>query len=156
MICPYCGHSESKVINSRSCQNGAAIRRRRECQKCISRFTTYEQAENIATLVVKKDGRREPFDRDKILRKLQVACHKRNVPFEDLERLVGNVEKQVQSTIEKEINARQIGEMVLIQLKEIDQVAYVRFASVYRDFADANEFIAEVRELLKQGNKTGS
>ncbi len=151
MNCPYCEHPDSKVINSRSNQNGSAVRRRRECQSCQRRFTTYEQVEQIPTQVVKKDGRREPFERDKILRGLQVACRKRNVPFEELERIVDHVEKQVQNSIEKEIDADGIGELVLKRLKDVDGVAYVRFASVYRDFADIGEFSEEVRDLLKQG-----
>ena len=151
MNCPYCQSPDSKVINSRSNQDGSAVRRRRECQSCQKRFTTYEQVEHIPTQVVKKDGRREPFDRDKILRGLQVACRKRNVPFEELERIVDYVDKQVHSLIEKEIAADAIGELVLKRLKDVDGVAYVRFASVYRDFADIGEFSQEVRDLLRQG-----
>jgi len=154
MKCPFCGHLESKVINSRPSQNDEAIRRRRECLKCEKRFTTYEQIENIPTLVVKKGNEREPFDREKILRGLQIACRKRNVPFSELERIVNHVEKQVQNSIEKEIESGAIGEMVLKRLRDVDQVAYVRFASVYRDFADVGEFSEEVQQLLRQNRNT--
>ena len=153
MKCPYCGNPDSKVINSRSSQNEEAIRRRRECLKCTKRFTTYEQIELIPTMVIKKDDSRRPFDRTKILRGLQVACSKRNVAFEELEKIVAYVEKQVQNSIEKEITSREIGEMVLKRLKDLDEVAYIRFASVYRDFADVGEFSDEVRALLKKGKR---
>ena len=151
MNCPYCAHPDSKVINSRSNQNGHAVRRRRACQACERRFTTYEHVEHIPIQVVKKDGKREPFDRDKILRGLQVACRKRDVPFDSIERVVTYVEKEVQNSIDKEIHSPAIGEMVLKRLKDIDGVAYVRFASVYRDFRDIAEFSEEVLALIKQG-----
>ena len=151
MNCPYCSHPDSKVINSRGCQNGEAVRRRRECLDCERRFTTYEQVEHIQTQVIKKDGSRAPFSRDKVIAGLQLACHKRNVPFEELERIVSYIEKQLQNSIENEIDVSQIGEMVLKRLRDVDEVAYVRFASVYRDFADVSEFSEEVRSLLRKG-----
>lgn len=150
MKCPFCDFEDSKVINSRSCQDGAAIRRRRECQKCAKRFTTYEHVEYLPTQVIKKNGEREPFDREKVLKGLQIACRKRNVTFEDIERVVAEVESHVQNSIEKEIQAGEIGELILNKLKDLDQVAYVRFASVYREFADIAGFSEEIKALLSK------
>lgn len=149
MKCPFCNHPESKVIDSRLSGEGDIIRRRRECEICQKRFTTYERVEEILPMVVKKDGRREPFDRLKIIGGLKKACEKRPVSVETLEKLVDDVEKSLQEKGEKEIDASQIGEMIMESLHQIDPVAYVRFASVYRSFKDINEFMEELKGILK-------
>ena len=154
MKCPFCGHLEDKVVDSRSSKEGDAIRRRRECLKCEARFTTYERVEEVLPLVVKKDGRREPFDRQKILQGLLKACEKRPVGIVALEDAVSKIEKKLQESGEKEILSSVIGEEVMHALHKLDQVAYVRFASVYREFKDINEFMEELRELFK-GRKKG-
>jgi len=151
MKCPFCGHDEDRVIDSRPAEDGAAIRRRRECIGCGARFTTYEKIETLPLLVVKKDGTREPFDRDKLLSGLLKACEKRPVSNEQLMGLLTFVEGQVQNAVNREISSRDIGELVMKKLKEIDEVAYVRFASVYRQFKDVNSFLEELNEML---NKT--
>jgi transcriptional repressor NrdR len=151
--CPFCGHLEDKVVDSRSSKEGDAIRRRRECLKCEARFTTYERVEEVLPLVVKKDGRREPFDRQKILQGLLKACEKRPVGIVALEDAVSKIEKKLQESGEKEILSSVIGEEVMHALHKLDQVAYVRFASVYREFKDINEFMEELRELLKEERK---
>ena len=153
MKCPFCGHFEDKVVDSRSSKEGDAIRRRRECLKCEARFTTYEKVEEILPLVIKKDGRREPFDRQKILQGLLKACEKRPVGIVALEDAVSKIEKKLQESGEKEIPSSAIGEEVMHALHKLDQVAYVRFASVYREFKDINEFMEELRELLKEERK---
>ncbi|OGW52095.1 MAG: transcriptional regulator NrdR [Nitrospirae bacterium RBG_19FT_COMBO_42_15] len=153
MKCPFCGHFEDKVVDSRSSKEGDAIRRRRECLKCEARFTTYEKVEEILPLVIKKDGRREPFDRQKILQGLLKACEKRPVGIVALEDSVSKIEKKLQESGEKEIPSSAIGEEVMHALHKLDQVAYVRFASVYREFKDINEFMEELRELLKEERK---
>ena len=153
MKCPFCGHLEDKVVDSRSSKEGDAIRRRRECLKCEARFTTYERVEEVLPLVVKKDGRREPFDRQKILQGLLKACEKRPVGIVALEDAVSKIEKKLQESGEKEILSSVIGEEVMHALHKPDQVAYVRFASVYREFKDINEFMEELRELLKEERK---
>ncbi len=153
MKCPFCGHLEDKVVDSRSSKEGDAIRRRRECLKCEARFTTYERVEEVLPLVVKKDGRREPFDRQKILQGLLKACEKRPVGIVALEDVVSKIEKKLQESGEKEIASSVIGEEVMHALHKLDQVAYVRFASVYREFKDINEFMEELRELLKEERK---
>lgn len=153
MKCPFCGHLEDKVVDSRSSKEGDAIRRRRECLKCEARFTTYERVEEVLPLVVKKDGRREPFDRQKILQGLLKACEKRPVGIVALEDAVSRIEKKLQESGEKEILSSVIGEEVMHALHKLDQVAYVRFASVYREFKDINEFMEELRELLKEERK---
>ncbi len=150
MKCPFCGHLEDKVVDSRSSKEGDAIRRRRECLKCEGRFTTYERVEDVLPLVIKKDGRREPFDRQKILQGLLKACEKRPVGIVALEDAVSKIEKKLQEGGEKEIPSSAIGEEVMHALHKLDQVAYVRFASVYREFKDINEFMEELRELLKE------
>jgi transcriptional repressor NrdR len=151
MKCPFCGHDEDRVIDSRPAEDGAAIRRRRECIGCGARFTTYEKIETLPLLVVKKDGTREPFNRDKLLSGLLKACEKRPVSNEQLMGLLTFVEGQVQNAVNREISSRDIGELVMKKLKEIDEVAYVRFASVYRQFKDVNSFLEELNEML---NKT--
>jgi transcriptional repressor NrdR len=149
--CPECGHPESKVLDSRPTEDGAVIRRRRECLRCGVRFTTYEKVEVRPFLVVKKDGRREAFAADKVLRGLMVACEKRPVPTEALERLAGEVERDLRARFEREVPSREIGESVMAHLQAIDQVAYVRFASVYRQFQDLERFREELERLLDPG-----
>lgn len=150
MKCPYCEFEESKVIDSRPTDEGEAIRRRRECLKCGKRFTTYEKIENIQLMVVKRDGSREIFDRQKVLNGIMRACEKRPVAVSDMERIVLDIENSSQNLMEREITTVQIGEMVMEHLKDLDEVAYVRFASVYRQFKDINTFVEEVNKLLKK------
>jgi len=150
MKCPFCGHQEDKVMDSRPSKGGAAIRRRRECLGCEKRFTTYEQIEEILPMVVKRDGRREPFDRLKIVAGVRKAVEKRPVSSEKIEALVDDIEEALMERAAKEINSTEIGEMVMNRLKEMDDVAYVRFASVYRQFKDINAFMDEVKKLLNR------
>ncbi len=147
MRCPFCNHIEDKVIDSRQSRDGDVIRRRRECLKCEGRFTSYERIENILPHVIKKDDRREPFDRLKILQGLEKACEKRPIGVEVREALVNRIEKNIQAVGEKEIPSSLIGEQIMDGLKEIDEVAYVRFASVYRQFKDIREFIQEIKDI---------
>jgi transcriptional repressor NrdR len=147
MRCPYCSHEEDRVVDSRSCREGMAIRRRRECINCTKRFTTYEYIENVPLSIIKSDGRREPFDRGKLLDKIQLACYKTTVSAEQIEQLVDRVETALGNFNEKEIPAKQIGEQVMQHLREINEVAYVRFASVYRQFKDKNDFVRELEHL---------
>ena len=149
MKCPFCGSIEDKVIDSRTSKEGDAIRRRRECLKCRKRFTSYEHVDNVLPMVIKKDGRREPFERLKILSGLKKACEKRPVGIEILEGITDSIEKKLIGLGVKEIQSTWIGEEVMSALKELDKVAYVRFASVYRQFKDINEFMHEVRTLFK-------
>ena len=148
MKCPFCGHQEDKVMDSRPSKGGSAIRRRRECLKCEKRFTTYEQIEEILPMVVKRDGRREPFDRLKIVAGVRKAVEKRPVSSEKIEALVDDIETALMDRAAKEINSTEIGEMVMNRLKDLDDVAYVRFASVYRQFKDINAFMDEVKKML--------
>ena len=150
MICPYCDFKESKVIDSRDSKNGLAIRRRRECLSCQRRFTTYEKIEEIPYMVIKKDGRRQRFESDNLLRGILKACEKRPVPLSELEGIVEEVENMLQERPEKEIAASEIGQYVMDKLKALDKVAYVRFASVYREFKDVKEFKKELEKLLKE------
>lgn len=150
MRCPFCDHPESKVIDSRESKNGLRIRRRRECLSCERRFTTYEKIEEIPYMVVKKDGRRQPFDSDKLLRGMLKACEKRPVPVSKLEEIVEEVEAMLQDRQEKEMNASEVGAFIMKKLKTLDKVAYVRFASVYREFKDVLEFKQELERLLKE------
>ena len=150
MKCPFCAFADSKVVDSRPDKEGATIRRRRECESCGKRFTTHERVEEILPLVIKKDGRREPFDRMKLVAGIQKACEKRPVSVETIERLVDRLEVQMQESGEKEIPSKSLGEWVMAELHSIDQVAYVRFASVYRSFKDITEFMSELQELLKK------
>jgi|SRR3990172_3391991 len=147
MRCPACGHLEDRVVDSREAQDGQATRRRRECLSCGRRYTTYERVEEALPHVVKKDGRREPFDRRKIVEGLQRACQKRPVSREQIDALVAAVERAVQESGEREVPSNIVGEAVVERLKELDEVAYVRFASVYREFRDVGEFMSEVAEL---------
>lgn len=149
MKCPFCGNLEDKVIDSRTSKEGDAIRRRRECLKCGKRFTSYERVEDIVPMVVKKDGRREPFDRMKILTGLKKACEKRPIGIETLEGIADSIEKEIMGLGVKEVQSTWIGEEVMSYLRELDKVAYVRFASVYRQFKDINELMNEVKNLFK-------
>lgn len=150
MKCPYCGFVEDKVIDSRPTDENAAIRRRRECSKCLRRFTTYEKVESVPLMVIKKDKTRESFDREKLLNGLLKACEKRPVSVNDLEKMVDEIEGTILNTLKREITSQEIGEMVMTRLKDLDEVAYVRFASVYRQFKDINTFMDELRKLLKE------
>ena len=150
MKCPYCGYSESKVIDSRPADENASIRRRRECLSCGRRFTTYETVESLPIVVVKKDGSRQSFDRRKVLGGMIRACEKRPVPLAELERIAAEIEQDLQNSMEREINSEIIGEKVMERLRSVDQVAYVRFASVYRQFKDIDTFMAELNKLLAE------
>ena len=150
MKCPYCSNEESKVIDSRPADDGERIRRRRECTKCGRRFTTHETVETIPIIVVKRDKSREPFDRNKLLSGLLRACEKRPVPLETIEGIANSIEMKLQSAIEREINATVIGELAMEALKGVDEVSYVRFASVYRQFKDINSFVEELNKLMQE------
>jgi len=149
MKCPFCGHIEDKVVDSREAKVGDTIRRRRECESCGRRFTTYERIDEIPYMVVKKDGRREKFDRQKLLAGLLKACEKRPVPMAKLEQIVNEAEAAVAESQDRERPTAEVGELVMNRLKKLDKVAYVRFASVYLDFKDIREFMGELKELLK-------
>jgi transcriptional repressor NrdR len=153
MKCPFCGHLEDKVVDSRLSTDGEAIRRRRECEGCGRRFTSYERVEEIMPMVVKKDGRREPFDRLKVLSGLKKACEKRPISVGTLERVVDDIEKKLVESSDKEIPSSAVGEEIMKRLHELDEVAYVRFASVYREFKDINEFMTELKDLLSMEKK---
>lgn len=148
MKCPFCGYLESKVIDSRPAEEGTTIRRRRECLACQKRFTTYETIEHMPLVVVKRDGSRQTFDRAKIINGVARACDKRPVPYTEYERVADEIEQELQSSLEREVSTVEIGEMVMLRLKDIDEVAYVRFASVYRSFKDINTFMDELTKLL--------
>jgi transcriptional repressor NrdR len=150
MKCPFCGYLDSKVVDSRPDKGGATIRRRRECESCGKRFTTHERVEDIHPLVLKKDGRRESFDRLKLIVGIQKACEKRPVSVEQIEQMVDRLETRLQESGEREVPSTVIGEWVMNELHQIDQVAYVRFASVYRSFKDISEFMLELQDLLQK------
>ena len=150
MKCPFCGKLEEKVIDSREAPDGGSVRRRRECSACNRRFTTYERLEESPLLVVKRDGRREPFDRKKVLSGVLKACEKRPVPAEKMEQLVNDVEREVLHEFEREVPSVEIGERLMRRLHDLDEVAYVRFASVYRSFKDINQFMRELKDLLNK------
>jgi transcriptional regulator NrdR len=150
MKCPFCSFEETKVIDSRPTEDQASIRRRRECLKCMKRFTTYETVETIPILVIKKDGMREPFNKRKILNGLLKASEKRPVSLSTLENLVDDIEKTVYNSLDQEITSKKIGELVMNKLRDIDEVSYVRFASVYRQFKDINTFMDELNKILKE------
>ncbi len=152
MRCPYCGHLEDRVVDSREAQEGQVTRRRRECLGCSRRFTTYERIEEVLPQVVKKDGRREAFDRSKIVEGVATACQKRPVSAEQVQALVSDVERELQELGEKEIRTTVIGESVMRRLRSLDEVAYVRFASVYRAFRDVGEFMTELEGLARKGD----
>lgn len=149
MKCPFCDYNDSMVVDSRPTDEGGAIRRRRECKQCSKRFTTYEKVENLPLIVIKKDKTRQPFDREKLLNGLVRACEKRPVALANLEKLVNDIETSLYNSLDREISTKTIGEMVMDKLKEVDEVSYVRFASVYRQFKDINTFRDELNKLLQ-------
>ncbi len=153
MTCPFCRHRQDRVIDSRESKEGDLIRRRRECLKCLRRFTTYERSDEIPYMVVKRDGRRERFDRQKVLEGLLRACEKRPVPIAKLAEVVDAVESALAENPEREVSTTAIGELVLERLKKLDKIAYVRFASVYKDFQDAESFLVELKDLFQDGNE---
>lgn len=155
MKCPYCEYLESKVIDSRPSDEGASIRRRRECLECHKRFTTYETIENLPLVVIKKDSSRQVFDRNKLLGSMLKACEKRSVSLETLENAVDEIEQDLQNDMEREVPSSQIGEMAMTKLKDLDEVAYVRFASVYRQFKDLNAFMSELNRILNSSPQKG-
>ena len=150
MKCPYCGYQESKVVDSRHADDSTSIRRRRECLSCQKRFTTYETVESLPIIVVKRDGTRQAFDRNKVLNGMLRACEKRPVPLPQLEAAVDDIEQILQNSLEREVRSEQIGELVMERLKPMDEVAYVRFASVYRQFKDINSFMNELNKILEE------
>lgn len=156
MKCPKCHHQEDKVVDSRPVDNGAAIRRRRECLHCKHRYTTYEKVESLPIFVIKKDGSREPFDREKILIGLAKACQKRPVSLEEMENIVTDIERQCSGELNRELPSHKIGEMLMQHLQQVDKVAYVRFASVYREFADVDSFMNEMKRLVENERKKAS
>ena len=149
MKCPFCGDQESKVVDSRRSEDGNSIRRRRECLQCQRRFTTYEIVESLPIIVVKRDGTRQSFDRNKILNSMVRAFDKRKVEIADLERITTEIEQTIQNTLEREVSTDKIGEMVMERIKPLDEVAYIRFASVYRRFQDVGSFVSEINKFLK-------
>ena len=150
MKCPYCNNLDTKVIDSRPVEDGLAIRRRRECEKCKKRFTTFEKIENSLLVVVKNDGRRESFDRNKLINGLLKACEKTKITYEDVEKIAERIERALNNTMEKEIESKMIGALIMDELRNLDQVAYVRFASVYHKFTDVNTFVQEVNRLQEK------
>ena len=150
MKCPYCAHLESKVVDSRPSDEGASIRRRRECLACQKRFTTYETMESLPLVVIKKDGSRKTFDKSKLLNGMLRACEKRPVPFSQLEGIANEIEQALQNEMDREVPSARIGELVMDRLREVDEVAYVRFASVYRQFKDISTFMSELNKLLAE------
>ncbi|NLY29237.1 MAG: transcriptional repressor NrdR [Firmicutes bacterium] len=153
MKCPFCGFLESKVVDSRATEEGASIRRRRECMSCARRFTTYERLDEVPLMVVKKDGRREAFSRDKIITGVLRASQKRPISYEVIENLARDIERELRNQMEREVPSQMIGEMVMERLRQLDEVTYVRFASVYRQFKDIGRFMEELEKLLQQGNE---
>ena len=149
MKCPFCAYLESKVVDSRPADEGASIRRRRKCLSCHKRFTTYETMESLPLMVVKKDGSRQSFDRNKVMNGLIRACEKRPVSFSTMEEIVNEIEQTLQNEMEREVSSAEIGELVMERLKKVDEVSYVRFASVYRQFKDINTFMRELNKLLE-------
>ena len=152
MKCPYCSHIEDKVVDSRPTDEGTTIRRRRECLRCQKRFTTYEKVEILPLIVIKKDNSREPFNRQKILNGVIRACEKRPIPVGRMEKLIEEVENQLSNSLEREVPSKQIGEIVITKLMQLDPVAYVRFASVYREFNDVQTFIEEIHKIKMEGS----
>ena len=150
MRCPFCGDQESKVVDSRRSEDGNSIRRRRECLACLRRFTTYEIVESLPIIVVKRDGSRQPFDRNKILNSMVRAFDKRQVDVSDQDRLTTEIEQTIQNTLEREVSTDKLGEMVMTRLKPLDEVAYIRFASVYRRFQDVSGFVNEINKFLEE------
>lgn len=150
MKCPYCGYQESKVVDSRHSDDSTSIRRRRECLSCQKRFTTYETVESLPMIVIKKDNSRQSFDRNKVLNGMVKACEKRPVTMADLEQAADEIEQIIQNSLDREVSTERIGELVMERLKPLDEVAYVRFASVYRQFKDINSFMAELNKILAE------
>lgn len=150
MKCPFCGYLDSKVVDSRPAEDGASIRRRRECLACKKRFTTFEVMENLPVVVIKKDGSRQSFDKSKLLNGMIRACEKRPVPFDTLQQIADEIEQNLQNEMNREVSSTKIGEMVMDRLKDVDEVAYVRFASVYRQFKDISTFMSELSKLLEE------
>ena len=150
MKCPFCGYNESKVVDSRPAEEGTSIRRRRECLSCLKRFTTYETVESLPMVVIKKDGSRQSFDRRKVLNGMIRACEKRPVAFDELGRMSEEIEQTLQNSLEREVSTEYIGELVMDKLRTVDEVAYVRFASVYRQFKDIDTFMRELNKLLEE------
>ena len=150
MRCPFCGDFESKVVDSRRSEEGDSIRRRRECIACQRRFTTYETVESLPIIVVKRDGARQSFDRNKILNSMVRACDKRKVDLADLEKITTEIEQSIQNSLEREVSTDRLGELVMARLKPLDEVAYIRFASVYRSFQDVSGFIQEINQFLEK------
>jgi len=155
MRCPFCENLDTRVIDSRPTEEGHAIRRRRECDSCNKRFTTYEKVEEMIFMVIKKDGSREAFDRSKVMNGIIKACEKRPVPIADIEKIVDDIERGLNNMMEKEVESKLIGEVIMEHLKGLDEVAYVRFASVYRQFKDVNTFVAEIEKLLGKEKTDG-
>lgn len=155
MKCPYCGYEDSKVLDSRPTDENQTIRRRRECIECGKRFTTYERIEQVPVVIIKKDGTRQAYDRTKILNGMIRACEKRPVPLSVIETSVDNIEKSIYNSLDKEIKSELLGEMVMEELKTIDEVSYVRFASVYRQFKDVNSFMDELKKILNETSTNG-
>ena len=155
MRCPFCENEDTKVIDSRHTEEGHAIRRRRECEKCNKRFTTYEKVEEVILMVIKKDGSRETFDRSKVMNGIIKACEKRPVPIAEIEKIVDDIERGLNNMMEKEVKSTFIGELIMDRLKDLDEVAYVRFASVYRQFTDIKTFVKEIEGLLGRKRKEG-
>ena len=153
MRCPYCGKADSRVVDSRAADEGATIRRRRECTGCGRRFTTYEVVEKVPLMVIKNDGRREPFKQEKLLNGLIRSCEKRDIPMARIVRLANEIEREVRNTMEREIPSKKLGQLVMDHLRDFDEVAYIRFASVYRKFADIGNFITELDELRESKKK---
>lgn len=150
MKCPYCGTENIKVIDSRPSEENNAIRRRRQCEQCDKRFTTYETIENAPLIVIKKDETREPYSREKLLSGLLRSCHKRPVPMKEIDRTINDIENTLYNSMKKEVESSYIGELVMEKLKDVDEVAYVRFASIYREFRDINTFMNELKKILKE------
>ena len=149
MKCPFCGNLDSRVVDSRPTDEGSNVRRRRECLECAKRFTTYEKIETLPIFVIKKDGRREPYNRDKIMTGLLKACEKRRIAITELDKLVRDIEKSLYNTLDQEVSSSSIGQMIMDRLRNLDEVAYVRFASVYRQFKDVNNFIDELEKIIQ-------
>ncbi len=150
MKCPYCGHSESKVVDSRPAEEGSSIRRRRECLSCAKRFTTYETVESLPMIVVKKDGSRQSFDREKVTASMIRACEKRRVSIEQIEKMSEEIEQTLQNSLEREISSDYVGELVMAKLRPVDEVAYIRFASVHRHFKNIDDFMHELNKLIDE------
>jgi transcriptional repressor NrdR len=155
MKCPYCGYQEDRVVDSRPAEDGATVRRRRECAQCLKRYTTYEKVEILPMMVIKKDSTREAFSREKLLRGLMRACEKRPISTGDVHRVVDEIEIRLSNSLEREVTSKAIGELLIDSLKELDQVAYVRFASVYRDFKDIDTFMEEIQRIRGQSRGFG-